>query len=278
VVIDAPEGKTLVHGAEGVTVGATEEKANVMVQATGKDAGVHLLSMKDISLQAKAGTIVALCKDWICNALNIGLYGSKVIKLGTQVAIQKGILHAQLIYTQLAAAYGAFLGRSKFVAEEDDMEPYKPETKTEELDAKKREAEAAAEEVKKDTDYQSAEFGEEKACSVFKFPEWDKEFEKEADETLSLKRSFYEEEAEASKYKDKYVTVKSQEAKVLKGKRTEQTAPFPGQTVKRFEFSDQLEERLLGEPWKEAFSSGDIKTLGDLTPGEYTYVFYKNKK
>lgn len=278
VVIDAAEGKTLVHGAEGVTVGSTEEEADVVVQATGKDAGVHLLSKKDITLQAKTGTLIALCKDWICNALNIGLYGSKVIKLGTQVAIQKGILHAQSIYTQMAAAYGSFMGRSKYVAEEDDMEPYKPETKTEELDAIKREAESAAEEVEDGHNYQNTEFGEEKACSAFKFPEWDKEFEKEADETLSLKRSFYEEEAEASKYEDKYTKVKQSEAKTMQGKRTEQSVPFPGQTVKRFEFSDQLEERLLGEPWKESFSSGDIKTLGDMTPKEYTYVFYKIKK
>ena len=278
VVIDAAEGKTLVHGAEGVTVGSTEEEADVVVQATGKDAGVHLLSKKDITLQAKTGTLIALCKNWVCNALNIGLYGSKVIKLGTQVAIQKGILHAQLIYTQLAAAYGSFLGRSKYVAEEDDMEPYKPETKTEELDTIKREAESAAEEVEDGHDYQNKEFGEEKACSAFKFPEWDEEFDKEADEPLSLKRSFYEEEAEASKYKDKYTTVKQSEAKTMQGKRTEQSTPFPGQTVKRFEFSEKLEERLLGEPWKESFSASDIKTLGDMTPKEYTYVFYKTKK
>lgn len=278
VVIDAAEGKTLIHGAEGVTVGSTEEKADVVVQATGKDAGVHLLSKKDITLQAKTGALIALCKNWICNALNIGLYGSKVIKLGTQVAIQKGILHAQLIYTQLAAAYGTFLGRSKYVAEEDDIEPYKPETETADLDAIKREAESAAEEMEDGHDYQNNEFGEGKACSAFKFPEWDKEFEEEADATLSLKRSFYEEEAEASKYKDKYTTVKQSEAKTMQGKRTEQSTPFPGQTVKRFEFSAQLDDRLLGEPWKESFSAGDIKTLGDMTPKEYTYVFYKTKK
>jgi hypothetical protein len=158
------------------------------------------------------------------------------------------------------------------------MEPYKPETTTAELDAIKREAKSAAEEVEDGHDYQTKEFGDEKACSAFKFPEWDEEFENEADATLSLKRSFYEEEAEASKYKDKYTTVKQSEAKTMQGKRTEQSTPFPGQTVKRFEFSDKLNERLLGEPWKESFSSGDIKTLGDMSPKEYTYVFYKIKK
>jgi hypothetical protein len=234
VVIDASEGKTLVHGAEGVTVGSTEKEADIAIQTTGKDSGIHFLSKKDITLQAQTGTIIAMCKNWFCRALNVGIYGSKVIKLGTQVVIQKGILHAIRIHGELIAAYSAFLGRSKYVAEKEDMDPYEPETFTEELDEIMLDAKAEAEVEAKYHNYQSTEFGEDKACSVFKFPEWDKEFEKEADETLSLKRSPYEEEAEASKYEDKYTKVKQQEAKTMQGKRTEQSVPFPGQTVKRF--------------------------------------------
>ena len=277
VVIDASEGKTLVHGAEGVTVGSTETGADVTVQATGKDASVHLVSKRDITMQAKTGTIFTACKNWICTALNIGLYGSKVIKLGTQVAIQKGIMHISALYAQLVAAYGSFIGRSKFVAETNDIEKYKPNTITEELDAIKQFSEEMATTIESGNNYQQTEFGEGKACAKFVFPPWEKEFGTVADGILSLKRSFYEEESTSKDFKEKYVTVEPQKAKLMKGKRTEQMIPFPGPVVKRFEFKADVEGKLLGTAWKQEFTANDIKSLADMTPGPYTYIFYNTQ-
>lgn len=274
IVLDASEGKTLVHGATGVTVGSTEAEANINIQTLGKDSGVHVMSRKDITLQARTGMIISLCKNWICQAMNIGLYGSKVIKLGTQVAIKKGVLHAMLIYAQLAAAYGSFIGRSRFVAEVDDIEPYKPDTKTEELDAIKAEGEEKAQAALED-DFQQKEFG---AGAAFKLAEWDKEFSSDIENMLSLKRSFYEEEAKAEPEQEdgRYIVVQPSEAKLMPAKRTEPSVPFPGQFVKRFEFTAELSGKLLGDAWTADFTAGDIKTSSDMTPGQYTYVFYKS--
>lgn len=269
VVIDAPEGKTLVHGADGVTVGSTEPEANITLQTLGKDSNVNLLSKKDINILAKTGTIFSQCKTMISQAVDLGLYGTQLIKLGTQVVIKKGVLHAMLIYTQLAAAYGTFLGRSQYVSKKDDMEPYKPDTKTEELDALRSDADAAAAELAS-ADFQQEEFTTD---AVFKLATWDGKFSSDIEEQSSLKRSFYEELAEQES-KD-FVTVELEDAKLLKGKRTEQSVPFPGREAQRFEFTADLDGKLLGDAWTTEFSSSDIKTANDMVPKPYTYVFTK---
>lgn len=267
IVLDAAQGKTLVHGAKGVTVGSTDKEANIMVHALGADSNVDIVSQKNVSIIARAGTIFTQCMTWICRAVDAGFYGARVLKLGSQIAIQKGILHAQLIYSNVTTAYGAFIGRSMFVAQEDNMEPYKPITDTPDLDSEDKKAESDTGE-RTDNNFRDKELTFD---ARFKLATWDGIFTTDVEDPTSLKMSFYEVDAEDEA--EEYTIASVSDTRLQAAIRTEPSVAYPGYEVRSFRIDDP--GIPLGEAWSKQFSPSDIKNIGSMIPMPYTYVFRK---
>lgn len=277
VVIDAAEGSTLVHGATGVTVGCTEEGSNVHLHALGKDSGVTIEAQKEIRILAVAGSIYHKCVDWICDAVNAGFYG-QMIKLGLTAVIQKGVLHARAIYSDMMAAYFSVIGRSEHISkvEQDKLEKYKPELTTPELDDEVQTLrDGYQEHIKYDT-FVQAEFA--KDDSIFEMNSWpDNAFSEDPLAMVSLKRSFFDEFSHTKDQKPKFAFYKPTDhtMMVMSAKRTKPTAAFPGTTHKWVEFKEDPDEKRLGSPWSEDFTASDIKGLSDMRPAVYTYTFLR---
>ena len=276
VVIDASEGKTLVHGATGVSIGTTEDESDIDIRTIGQDSAVAITSNKDIDLRARTGTIFSHCKDFIAQATNIGLFG-QLIKLSNMAVIKKGVLHVRLIYAQLVSAFGSFIGRSKYIAQKEDMSDYEPDLETIELD------DLQQEKVKEGTDmlnesFIKTEFGED--C-VFKLSSWTtNDFSQNILDTTSLKAPFLVEWVDANdEAKETLISTDTSEEslKVMQATRTQTDTPFPGSIVQVFKSSADESDKILGKAWEEDFSSNDIKSAKDMSLTQYTYIFRKNE-
>ena len=276
VVIDASEGKTLVHGATGVSIGTTEEESDIDIQTIGQDSAVTITSNKDVDIRARTGTIFTHCKDFITQATNIGFFG-QLIKLSNMAVIKKGVLHVRLIYAQLVSAFGSFIGRSKYVAQKEDMSDYEPDLETAELDELQQEKVKAGTDMLEES-FIKTEFGDD--C-VFKLSSWTaSDFSQNVLDTTSLKAPFLVEWTNNSDdAKDTVVALDTSEesVRVMQANRTQPDTPFPGSVVQVFKSSSEDSEKILGKAWEEDFSSNDIKSAKDMSLIPYTYIFRKNE-
>lgn len=117
VVIDASQGKTLVHGAKGAVLGSTDEEAHVYVQATGSDADVYVASRRDIMFKATRN-IVNGCLNWITTATK-SYFGSMLVKIGEYVAIMGGMMAVKSIRSDMFSVRSVVMGMGKNVSDSD---------------------------------------------------------------------------------------------------------------------------------------------------------------
>lgn len=264
VVIDASEGKTLVHGATGVTIGTSQEDSSIDLQTAGGKGVINMIADLGINFIARAGSIYNKCLNWLADATYSGLYGNE-IKLGAGAVVKDGKLQANAVCTLSTSAL-AFVGKSKYVVEGD---PEQPELDTAELDSIRQsnmqQVTASIQETFVQTEF--------KDNPTFKFADWNTDIiAQDVVETTSLKKPFYIYNAELED-SDMYVTFNVQETALLSASRTETSYPFPGTEVQWFVNNSTTEETLLGKGWSRDFSSSDIKSANDMAPQAYSYAF-----
>lgn len=277
VVIDASEGTALLHGSDGVTVGTTNEEADIHLHSIGKDSSITLDARKEVRILAEAGAVYNKCLNWICDAVEAGFYGS-LIKLGISAVVKKGVLHARMLYTDMMSAYFSYIGRMEHIAkqEPEKMERYKPDLTTVDLDEVNQDLRDEVQELKKKDNFVQLEFADD--SSIFTMPEWPtSSFDDQITGMTSIKRSFFDEVAQMEEQKDKFVsyTASDKPMMVMSAKRTKPTPAFPGSTVKWFEFKESPDEKQMGIPWESDFTANDIKSADDMRPAIYTYTFLK---
>lgn len=281
VVIDAAEGRTLVHGHEGIAVVARKEESNIIMQADGKDSSIYMHAQKNIEAHSFDGNFFVRAKNWLTKIFEGYLFqgGYKHgINFADVASVKEGKLHAKILYTDLIAACNAVLGQSEHISvPEDGMDDYEPQVNTPELTEEIKKASKPEELQKKKA---SKELSEQFSVSFKTTFAWDKVYKTfEAD---SPGFSFYEApyESFAKCDPDNYVRIKLSDIKHKKpGKRTKWTT-FP-QPITTYQSGTKKEDAkdLLGLVWDHEFRQGEhIKGMKGMTPEEYTYTFIEPLK
>lgn len=272
VVLDASEGKTLVHGAEGVVVAASGEKSKVNLQATASEGsvnitaqdGINLWTMKDICLKAS---------NLLCRALNVG-FDSMLVKLGASTLIKEGMLHARMIKSEITAAVGTFIGQQMFVSKlnKPEIDEFAPDLKADDVDKPLQEM-ARKQMHELEEDYiQNAFAGES-----FRMADWYPDSEAgSVTSSASLKASPFESVVLAEEDpKKNYFTLGSGSVSLMPARRTDSgTQPYPGKGAVWFHCPYD-KKKALNVAWEQSFSESDIKTSADMQVGAYTYCFTK---
>jgi hypothetical protein len=272
VVIDASEGKTLVHGAEAVVVASSGDKGKVNLQADGSESEVNITAQKQINLLTTAGAVCVRAMNFLCRALQTG-FTSQIIKLGTSVMIQEGALHANIIKSRITAAISSFLGQTKFVNEMDKKQKiqFTPKLYNEDLNAELSKLDALLE-SKVEVDYNSTEF----VRLSFELPKWEGLTAPSAAVPTALKASPFEAQAIAvadGSEDSPFFTLSVQQARLMHARRTSTTnLPYPGEGAVMFKCKFEPKKSLAGA-WEQDFEQADIKKVSDLTPIAYTYCF-----
>ena len=270
VVIDASEGKTLVHGAEAVVVASSGEKGKVNLQADGSESEVNITAQKQINLLSTAGSVCMRVMNFLCRATQTG-FTAQVIKLGASVMIQEGALHASMIKSRITAAVSSFFGQTMFVnkLEKDQKIQYTPKLYNESLNVELGKLDALLE-SKVEIDYNSTEF----VRLTFELPKWESATVPSADKPAALKASPFEVLALSNATDEpSYFTLPIQQARLMNARRTSSTnLPYPGEGAVMFKCQFD-KQKPLAEAWEQDFTASDIKKVSDLTPVAYTYCF-----
>ncbi len=275
VILDASQGKTLVHGAKGTVVGATGSEGHVHIQATGTDSDVRISASRYIAFQTYKDIIVR-CLNWINNSTRM-LCKAMYCKIGQAFAVSGGTTAVN----NLQGRMGSFLTPPRSISDRliktkqedlpdpseimDEGDPYEKVT----------EADWAAEDAlpgrSLSTPYEQEEFSSD--SMNWKLPDWSEVVGTSVQDYNSLKAAPGEQLG--SEAKENYVEISWSSARLLNAPRTDSAnAPFPGNEGRMFTFTKGT-DRPLTKPWESDFTVNDICTIGDFTGQSYTMYIPK---
>lgn len=276
VVIDASQGKTLVHGYEGAVLGSSGPHAPVRVEALNGDSEVSLyghnintVAKNDIKQKGRSfGSVTTLTN-----------LQAEDMKLTDGVRVTPALIdilpliRCNAIYCQSSFSVGGYTGPEEHVVRYDkeklDRESLKPTTKDDALDPlKKRVADMKEEEYMED--YPKLEFGGK--YSVWQFYKW--ESHTSISDPAALKADpWFDDAVVLGKRQAGGKTFVWTGASPIKATRTSSSnAPWPGKFARMLTFRGAA-AKSIWEPWDRDFKADDIKTASNMEPGPLIYIF-----
>lgn len=276
VVIDASQGKTLVHGAKGAVLGATDKEAQVYVQATGVDADVTIYGNRNILLRAT--------KNLITSGLNFFCFSTKayfasaLVKIGENFALQGGLLACNSIRTQILSSRSVIRGIGKNVSDEEIKDLPDPKEIIDSEMGTELSAEAKEEQkVVFDRSLYQADYKQEQFINNnWELPNWKDVVSKELTAYNSLKASPLD--GMAKNMEAYFNEFKISDSSLMSAPRTApKNLPYPGEGAEMFEFSEGQDKNLT-EPWDKQFTEQDIGTQKKMKPTSYAVYFTKKGK
>ncbi len=276
VVIDASQGKTLVHGAKGAVLGATEKEAQVFVQATGVDADVTVYGNRNILLRATKNLITSGLNFFCFSAK--AYFASALVKVGENFALQGGILACNSLRAQTISSRSVVRGIGKNVSDEEINDLPDPKDITESSQSIELTEEAKEEQkVIFDRSMYTANYKQEQFIdNNWELPNWKDVVGKELTSYNSLKASPLDGMAKnMESYFSKFTPADG--ALMSAPRTTSANLPYPGTDVKMYEFTEGSDKNLT-DPWDKQFTKQDIGTQGKMKPTSYTVYFTKKDK
>lgn len=272
VVIDASQGKTLVHGAKGAVLGATDKEAGVYVQASGADSDVFISSNRHVIFKATQN-IVNGCISWINDAVKTYI-GSTITKIGDYFAVSAGIVACRGIQSNTVSSRSIVRSTVERTSKEKYEDLPDPDKIIRSDAAIELSDEAHA--MKQDylrQDYQ-ADYKSEQFNGVnWELPDWSLQVGKDLMEYNSYKASPLDDMA--ADWNLLYDSVTVAQTRLLAAPRTvSENLPFPGREAIMFSF-DKGKDKTLVTPWEQQFTSDMIATTSDFSDTVYTMYFPK---
>lgn len=288
IVIDAPEGRVLMHGEKEVTIGS----------GGGKEKGIVTVQVKDgiIKMLANKGSIILQCFNYVLNTVQSLIYSVSTTVIGTVWSMfnkftftAAGTFECDAIQrVKMLMSPNRLFARMFQSEDTEKVFPTKEEYRAETLEnAIPRPVQSDADALKGHyaydvlkNNYRVTEFknGKEK----WKFFKWQIN-NNNVLSANSLKADPWTDtfincrEKLASSWIDSYVQYdwNNPEHLMKRGTRTEKvTMPWPGIGAQCFIFQSG-EAIPVGEKWEKDFEAKDIKGLQDMTPIPFTYYFSK---
>lgn len=272
VVIDASQGKTLVHGAKGAVLGATDKEAGVYVQATGTDSDVFISSNRHIIIKATQN-IVSGCVRWLNDAVRTYI-GSTLTKIGDYFAVSAGQVACRGLQANTVSARSMVRSTSDRTSNEKYADLPNPDDIIRSDAALELSDEAAAAK----TDYLRGEYQadyttEQFTSNKWEWPVWEWEVTNQLIDYNSYKASPLDDMA--SDWNLIYDSLTVQQTRLMSAPRTSvEYLPFPGKDAVMFSFS-KGQDKTLVTPWEQQFSSSMISTYSDFKDKSYTMYFPK---
>lgn len=276
VVIDAPQGKTLVHGYEGAVVGSSGPDAPVRLEALNGKSEVSLYGFNINSVAKNEVKQKCISFGSVSKLTNLQ---ADDMKLTESVRITPSIIdilpsvRCNAIYCQSTFSVGGYTGPDENVRVYDkeklDKESLRPRTEDDALDPLKKRVEGMKEEEYME-DFPKLEFGGK--WSVWQFYKW--EYHNSIADPESLKADpWFDDAVILNKRPSSSKLFTWSNSAPIKATRTSTSnAPWPGKFARMLTFMGSA-NKSLWEPWDRDFTSNDIKTAGNMETKTLTYIF-----
>lgn len=284
VIVDASQGKSLVHGREGVTVGTTGADADVHIEALNGTGSVYVYGH---GIYNKAVDRMETNAPRYAVSSVVSKLDTSMFKLGDSVRVaDKGLVdisptvRCNALYTSMTFAMDGYIGPDEHngVYDKDDPpENTRPDMEAEDCDTIGDEAGALS---KKDMvdDYPQLEFKGGK--TLWELYDWERH--NEIDDPESIKADmWFDDVVVVDGARDEQVnksagrTLLWPETRLQPAERTG-TSRFlwPGAGATMLAFKAKGEPRSVWQPMEEDFTKDKIASASDMKPRQLTYIFY----
>lgn len=284
VIVDAADGKTLVHGHEGAVVGADGPQAKVRLESIGGAGevgiyGHHINMMAKDELKHKSKRFSAVSEAAGFDAKQIKVTDNIRILPGF-VDVDSNIRCGQVICADVFSK-GGYIGPTGEVRVYDTDNPPEnidPETEAEEADKLIERTEKLKEEDVVE-DYPKLEFkGQSSNWQLYSWESYTSVSDPSAlkadpwfDDAVTVDGMRPEDKKQNKSYSVKFLW---SQARLRNGTRTSVSEfPWPGRNAALVAFSDKKSQKSVWETLDEDFKAEDIKDASKMVPRPLIYLF-----